>query len=233
MIDPVEASSDAVAEISNLIAQDHVWLNELERASNESAPLETDALGRFGAKTGLFVVLEGSGEVFTPTVQLHVGTDGHILDGHGRQVLGFLSGAPVGKPPTALRVPQSVTQRFARYELDDRGLLFGVGSQTEPSTQTDRVDIGRLCMAFFPAPQELKMKGNDDFIATAPAGKPRLVPSDAPNVASLDRQASSAEIAKVRESAQQTWVESARAELEVALASSKDVLVRVALDTVK
>jgi hypothetical protein len=232
MIDPVEASSDATAEMSNLIAQDHTWLAELERASNKSTSLETGALGSFGARTGLFVVREGPNEAFTPTVQLHVGNDGHILDGQGRQVLGFLSGAPV-KPPAPLRVPQKATQRFARYEVDDRGILFGLSSQTEPSTQADRVDIGRLCIAFFPAPQDLKMNGNDDFIATAAAGKPCLVPSDAPNVANLDRQASSADLAKVRENAKQMWVTSAHAELEVALASSKDMLVRVALDTVK
>jgi GAF domain-containing protein len=233
MIDPLEANPDAVTEMGKIIAQDHAWLSQLEDASNNLAPLVPNAIGSFGAKTGLFVLREKSGLVFSQAVKLHIGPDGGILDDLNRQVIGYSADVPANAQPSPLRLLAASKQTFASYEFDDSGILYGVRSQAGLSVENDRVKIGRLCIAFFPAPEKLSKGENDVFVATAAAGEPDFVPSDAPNVTGLERQPSSAQLWHVRESARQMWIASARAEIDVALADSKDLLDRIALDTVK
>jgi hypothetical protein len=237
VIDPLDANADPVAAMTAIAGRDRAWLSRLEDAAQAEGaavdPQSSDGvLGRFGTSAGLFVLREGASERYARELQVRVARDGALVDERNRPILGFLSGAPM-QAPAPLRVQSLSSKKFDRYELDERGVLYGVRAATAQSLEPVRTEVARLCLAFFPAPQRLTEDEGGDLRAGPAAGKPRFVASDSANVSQLERQPSADRLARFLESARQMYAASSRAELDVGLANAQDALVRVALDTVK
>jgi len=235
MIEPIssEPTGSQQSEMNELIAQNQSWLSALEQASDRVQDADKNAVGHFGAKNGFFVLRSNAGFVYAKDAHFHIAADGRLLDEHNRSVLGFATNE-VGVGPAPLRVPENeiAAHHFANYDIDERGVLFGILPKNDQFTQPDRVELGRLCVAIFPAAQELGQRGSSDFVATAPSGSPKLFPADAVHL-SIERQPASPEFERVRDNARKVWIRSTRAELDVALADSEDTLVRIALNVVK
>jgi hypothetical protein len=236
MIDPLFSASTGSpqSEMNELIAQNQSWLSALEQASDRMQDTDSNAIGRFGAKSGFLVLQDKAGNVYAKDAQFHIASDGRLLDEHNRAVLGFSTrdGPRAGPAPLKVSESEIAAHHFARYDMDERGILFGILPQTDQLTQAERVELGRLCIAIFPAPQELVRRGWSDFVPTIPAGPPKLFPADAGHL-SLQRQPASPEFERLRDNARKVWSSSTRAELDVALADSEDALVRIALNVVK
>lgn len=235
MIDPLESSARSpLSEMETLIAQNQSWLGALEQAASMSER-DSNAIGRYGVNGGFLVLRENGADVYAKTSELFVAPDGRVLDGQGRGVLGFSPDDGVGTKPKPLAVPaQDVTaRRFGRYEIDEQGVFFGVRPQSLPSAIPDRIALGRLCVAIFPAPEKLAQHTSDTLVRTNQSGQASLFPADTANLSGVQRQPSSDLLQRLRENARKVWIGSERAELDVALAGSEDMLVRVALDVVK
>jgi hypothetical protein len=237
VIEPLDANADPVAAMAAIAGRDRAWLSRLEDAAQAEAAAEPPpgdgVLGRYGTSAGLFVLREGASESYVRELQVRVARDGAIVDERNRPIVGFLAGAPMQMAPAPLRVPSPALKKFDRYELDERGVLYGVQAATPQSPEPVRTEVARLCLAFFPAPQCLEEDEGGDLRAGPAAGKPRFVASDSANVPELERQPSAGRLARFLESARQMYAASSRAELDVGLANAQDALVRVALDTVK
>lgn len=235
MIHPLgDSVFDAQSDMTTAMARNAVWLNELERAhAGDVNTIDVRALGAYGARTGLLVLEEGGRQVYASSVRFHLGAGGLFLDDRGRAVLGYAVSAGDRATPRPIRIPSTVNGlALARVEIDERGVIVGVPVRTSATPVSDPIPLARLCVAVFPAPQELSEDG-DVLAATRGAGTPSFSPADAANIGGLDRQPTSPQMAQLQAQARKTWIASAQAELQVALSSSRDSLVRVALDVVK
>ena len=202
MIDPLysEATGSPQSEMNELIAQNQSWLSALAQASDRSQDPDKSVVGHFGAKNGFFVVRSNGGFAYVKDAHFHMASEGRLLDEHNRSVLGF-SANEGSVEPAPLSVPQNeiAAHHFASYDIDERGVLFGILPKTDQVTQPDRVELlGRLCVAIFPAAQELGQRGSSDFVATGQSGSPRLFPADAVHL-SIERQPASLAFQQVRD----------------------------------
>ncbi len=218
--------------------QNRAWLAALERGGDPSlAPDDAppNALPPIGIDgPGLLVLDDDGRRTFTRAASFHVAADGRLVDGRGRAALGFTSAK--GGGITALRVPAEDMHdgRYTRYQIDERGRLWGVvkGAVGRPSAADQKVLLGRLAIAVFPAPDELRRVGDDAF-ASESSGIPRFVPADASHVGTLRQNPPKPEPDAVRANLLALWSLSGRAEIDIAVAASKDALERIALNIVR
>ncbi|GEM_PF-6552940 len=234
MIDPLEdtAFQPQSAEMAAIAAREELWLSELEQAQPSSATTaDAQDLGTFGSGSGFFTLKDGERLAYSNAVRLRLGAGGRLLDERGRPVMGWSANANGRARPKPIEVPEA-GNAFARYEVDERGLVLGFPVQSPASPKADPVPLARLCIAIFPAPQALIQRG-DVVLQSVSAGAPSFFAADASNLGSLERQPTGRRMAAIRASARDLWIAGARAEMQVALSASRDALVRVALDVVK
>lgn len=231
MIDPLEAATrNALGDMSALIAQNEAWLSELERAGDRGDTMRTPAnhLDRFGLSGNCyFGVKTKNGIAYNQVVNLNLSPSGAIVDEFGRPVLGYSS-----KQPARLVGLRVASGDFARYEIDEKGTLLGIRRQSPGETTDDRVELGRLAIAVFPDSTKLVRIGQD-LQASKGSGVPRYFAAGAANMPSPQRNPQSFSSDALRENLRGLWVQSAKAELNLALAGSSDLMVRTALDVVK
>lgn len=224
------------AELDAAQAQSEAWLEALQSRSEDSFPADgLPSLGIEGA--GFFTLNDRGSTIFTRVAHLRVAADGSLHDRVGREVLGYASGSAAGAPQP-LRVPKAdiAAGRFSSYKIDERGIFSGIVRTVDSRSgrlAERQVDLGRLCIALFPAPQMLAAHGADTFAAVRSAGLPQYFPADALRVAPLRRHplepSAEALVAHLR----RLWSLSGRAEIEAALAAGNNANTRVVLNLVK
>lgn len=234
MIDPLEdtAYQPHRAEMAAIAAREEFWLSELEQAQPlDTVTADMQDLGTFATGSGFFTLKDGKHLAYSNAVRLRLGAGGQLLDERGRPVMGWPANANVRTRPEPIEVPPAGST-FARYEIDERGVVLGFPVQSLTTPKVDPVPLARLCIAIFPSPQALAQRG-DVVLQSVSAGAPSFFAADAGNLGGLERQPTGRSMAAIRASARDMWIASARAEMQVALSASRDALVRVALDVVK
>lgn len=241
MIDPVEAQPESIPAFNQMAAPSDDWLAAVEGAASAPiAPQSSSDLGRIGSGEGSFFISQStSGPVYRRIFEPRVAQDGRVVDDRGRQVLGY---AATGGNLTALRVRTTdpFGQPFARIEVDDRGRLFGIPSAASKQQISDPVLLGKLGVAVFAAPQNLKpsdqpfpgFQDADRNQCTA-AGAPISLPADAPNLAAISHNPMHVGSETMRTALRERWWATARAEIDLATTGAEDAMVRVALGVVK
>jgi hypothetical protein len=249
VIDP-STTAPAIGPAGELIAamaRNQSWLNAFEQGAeiaepyDEKQPNPLPLLGIAGP--GFFVVNDRGMLRYGRVGKFHVAEDGRVLDNRDREVMGFTSADP-GVAPSVLRVPADLmaANRFGRYEIDEQGALLGIERDTARNNKTSRpsltpatrkVELGRLCIAIFPAPERLAFRGGSEAAATKGAGTPQYLPSGSAHVGTVYPHPLQPSLEAMRENLRALWTASAHAEIEVAIAASNDVLSHVALNLVK
>jgi hypothetical protein len=233
LIQPLEvAASNPQSTFASVISRDAAWLNELEQAQHETRiSVDPRSLGTFEPHTGFLVLEGGDRTAYAQSARLLVGKDGRLVDDRDRAVVGYILGGEGQAIARPIRVPKSAGgHAYARYEIDERGVLLGIPSAT--GTIAEPVPLAQVAVAVFPAPQNL-VKVSDVLSASREAGAPLLWPADAVNIGGLIREPTDAPTAELQAEAREAYIAGAQAELQVALSSSRDDLIRVALDVVK
>lgn len=244
MIDPLTSTPAAgvMGELGAAVAQNQAWLAELEERSRVSEPgnaPSSNALPPLGIDgAGFFVLHDGGTYVYARTGRFQVAADGRLLDEEGREVLGFADRTDPRAAPQSLRAQISdiAAGRFSRYEVDERGVFRGIIRKIDPrstATVESSVELGRLCIATFPAPERLSPHDGGTAVATGSAGSPKFSPAGSPHVGELRRQPLQPSLETLRDNLRRLWSLSGRAEIDVAIAATNDALARIALNLVK
>ncbi|HEV2878507.1 MAG TPA: hypothetical protein VGW96_02905 [Candidatus Eremiobacteraceae bacterium] len=251
MIDLISSSSDlgvnvdaprVSTELNAAMLENQGWLAQLERSDADDWQPDSSQglLPRMGIDGAGYLVLEDrSARVFAREARFHVAADGRLVDERGRVALGFAatfkSTAGTARDPIPLKVPAGEARRCTTYEIDDGGNLWGVlrTAKRQAKTTNPRVRLGQLCIAVFPNAGGLMPNDGDTSFATASPGNAQYLSADAPHVGSLHRNPQHPSREALRANLRALWILSGRAEIETALASSKDVLARIALNLVR
>lgn len=238
MIGPLPAN----VELNAAMLENQRWLSQLEfddfeAAKHQSAPGAFPRIGIEGA--GFFVLDDAGARVFARAMSLHVGRDGFLIDDRGRKVLGF---APAVDGATqnsgglvALRVPERDARSYTSFEFGTEGSIWGT---RKPAAHRQRISepkvmLGHLGIAVFPNPQSLERIDRETLVTTPRSGMAHYVPADAPNVGRLRLNPASPTHEEFLSNLRALWSLSGRAEIEIALAASKDALARIALNLVR
>ena len=237
MIGPLPAN----VELSAVMLENQRWLSQLEFDDFEAAKKQPtpDSLPPIGIEGAGFFVLDNAGaRIFARAVSAHVGRDGFLHDEQGRKVLGFgpkVAGALHNNGGLiALRVPEADAGSYKSYEFGSDGSLWATRKPAEQKRGLAlKVILGRLGIAIFPSPQSLESMDPGTLVATPRAGTARYLPANAPNVGRLRLNPSSPSQETLLSNLRALWSLSGRAEIEVALAASKDALARIALNLVR
>ena len=237
MIDPIPAS----VELNAAIHENQRWLAQLEPGDFDDAHMQgqSDALSRVGIDGAGFFVLDDAGvRVFARALSLHVAKDGRLLDDRGRNVMGFVSPAErtlrKNLGLTALRVPARDIASCKDYEVGVDGSVWGILKTVGHKRKADgKIELGRLGIAIFPNPQTLAPIDRDVLTPTPSSGLPHYLPADAPHVGRLRRNPPNPSHEALLSNLRALWTLSGRAEIEIAIAASRDSLARIALNLVR
>ncbi len=229
------------AELNATVLENQRWLSQLESDGLEDshAPIMADSLPRFGIDgPGFFVLDDAGARLFARAISSHVEKDGRLLDDRGRNIMGFapdVQGAEENnRGLTALRVPMRDIGLYKRYEVAPDGSVWGTLRTTGHKHKTDRkVELGRIGIAIFPNPQTLEPIDRDLLATTRSSGVPQYVPADAPHAGRLRLNPPNPSHEAILSNLRALWILSGRAEIELALAASKDSLARTALNLVR
>jgi hypothetical protein len=135
---------------------------------------------------------------------------------------------------TALRVPARDLGSYKSYEIGLDGSVWGsLRAEGREHKAGRKVELGRLGIAIFPNPRTLEPIDRDVLVTTPSSGLPHFVPADAPHVGRLRRNPPSPSHEALLSNLRALWTLSGRAEIEIALAASKDSLARIALNLVR
>jgi|GEM_PF-2021630 len=250
MISPVSVSPNDGSNIGSLPAslelnatmlENQRWLAQLESGNLEDTRAQgtPDALPRIGIEGAGFFVLDDAGvRVFARAISLHVDKDGRFLDDRDRSIMGFAPAVDGGKEDghglAALKVPARDIGLYKSYEVGLDGSVLGTPRTVAHKHKADRkVELGRLGIAIFPNPQTLEPIDHDVLITAPSSGLPHVVPADAPHVGRLRRNPPNPSHEALLSNLRALWTLSGRAEIEIALAASKDSLARIALNLVR
>jgi hypothetical protein len=229
------------AELNATMLENQRWLSQLESSNLEDphAPMMAGSLPRIGIDGAGFFVLDDAGtRLFARAISAHVERDGRLLDNRGRSIMGFapgVEGADENKHGmTALRVPVRDIGLYNGYEVTPDGNVWGTLKTTGHKQKSDRkVELGRLGIAIFPNPKMLESIDRDALATTRASGVPQYVPADAPHAGRVRTNPPSPSQEAILSNLRALWILSGRAEIEVALAASKDSLARTALNLVR
>jgi len=236
-IDPMPAT----VELNAAMLENQRWLAQLELGNIEDARTQgmSNSMPRIGIEGAGYFVLDDAGErVFARAMNPHVDKDGRLLDDRGRSIMGFAPAVEGAQDDnrglTALRVPARDLGSYKSYEVDLDGTLSGTLRMLGPKRKADqKVKLSRLGIAVFPNPQTLEPIERDVLATTRSSGLPHYVPADAPHVGRLRRNPPSPSQEDLVSNLRALWTLSGRAEIELALAASKDSLARIALNLVR
>lgn len=242
MIDAVGAEAfNEGAAISETRAENEEWLTALEQQTDLDPPLQpldANTLPRIGIDGPGFLTLRDRGKpVFARAASLHVGADGRLLDDADREVLGFPTGSASTDPQT-LRLPSAdaVTKRFRRYDIDQTGVVRGVlktDGRVDATSGEQTVEIGRLCLAVFAAPQHLTPQGEGVALASRLSGPPRYLAAGAAHLGTIRHNPQSPKLDAMQQHMRALWSLTGRSEIDTALSATNDRFTRIAIDLVK
>jgi hypothetical protein len=228
-------------ELNAAMLENQGWLAQLEYNDLERVGIQTEphALPRIGIDgAGFFVLDDGGARVFARAVSLHVGNDGRLLDDRGRSIMGFASaaqGAPESnRSLTVLRVPAEDIGSYKNYDVAVDGTVWGARATVAHKREAERkVALGRLAIAIFPNPQTLEPVERDVLATTPASGVAQYVSAEAQHVGRLRLNPPNPSHEALMSNLRALWTLSGRAEIEMALAASKDSLARIALNLVR
>ncbi len=203
-----------------------------ERFVPNAAPLAVAIDG-----PGFFVLRDGGQTLYSRLGDFRIDTEGHLVDGAGRGVLG-MSAAGGNQPlqPICVPLPDQRSKRFVSYRIDEQGRLLGVERHQQKRTARFRetiVPIAQLALATFPVPERLQRSGQAVFVPTQAAGKPTLSAPGDRGAGGLRLHVVAAGAVDLEGDLRKLWTLRRRGELEVALASAADDCVRTALGLVR
>jgi hypothetical protein len=237
MIGPLPAN----VELNAAMLENQRWLSQIELDDLEAVTQQPkpDSLPRVGIEGAGFFVLDDAGaRIFARAMTPHVGRDGFLVDERGRKVLGFapqVAGAAHNNGGLiALRVPERDARLYRSYEFGSGGSVWATLKSAEHKRGSEpKVMLGQLGIAIFPNPQSLESMDRETLVATARTGTAHYLPAGAPNVGRLRLNPATPSHEALLSNLRALWSLSGRAEVEIALAASKDALARIALDLVR
>lgn len=192
------------------------------------------------AGPGLFVVQAGRGNLYSRLGDFRVDESGRLVDGRGRQAVGFrvdASGrAMSGALALAAEQRDVAAHRFAGYAIDEFGVFSGVAKMIDARTGRRVVKvtpIGRLALAIFPAPERLQRASESELVETPASGHAQLAAPGDPNVGTLRPHLLENGLVDLAGDLEALWRERRRAEFQVTLAAAADQCARTALGVVK
>jgi flagellar hook protein FlgE len=209
---------------------------ELARRSTRSAsPLSVTIDGN-----GMFVFDDTGRRVYGRLGDFRVNSRGALVDGAGRAVLGYSTGAagpaPGGLHPLQIASNDAASKRFSDYAIDEHGTISGVVVDLDSHTGERRrqeVPFGRIALAVFAAPERLHRAGDTIAIATAEAGPPSIVAPGDPNVGTLRTHVLENGLVDLERDLARLWSLQRRADLDAATAWAADGCTRTAMGLVK
>ena len=168
---------------------------------------------------GFFAVERSGARSYTRLGDFRVTAGGGLVDGEGRALLGYASPRGGGDPsPIVLGARTGIA-------IDSKGVITADGPH-------GRVEVARIALAIFAAPERLKRIDPTTLGATAASGGPRFVsPGDA-NVGSLREHALENGFVDVEADLERLWLAQRRADSMTAAASASDSCERDALGLV-
>jgi flagellar hook protein FlgE len=209
--------------------------NEMRTTVPSGSPLAVAIDG-----PGLFVVEQDGVRRYGRRGDFQIDAKGRLTDRSGAVALGFRVN-DTGEPLSGLtvcRVPASeiAAQRYARYRIDDRGVLYGEAERVDAKSgrrETRSNAIARLALAIFPAPERLSRDGDVLLAASGSAGNPTIVSPGEPGVSGLRVRALESGTVDVEGDLARLWAARTRLESQVAIAAATDRDTRTALGLVK
>jgi hypothetical protein len=250
MIDPISdmpglgsnsTPMPASVELNATMLENQRWLAQLESDDPEAAvdPIAHNVLPRVGIDGAGFFVLDDAGaRVFARAVRLHVAKDGRFVDDRGRNAMALKRAAEGASENdgrlVALSIPAQDLGLYKSYDVDVTGTVWGTLRAASHKHRVNRkVELGQLAVAVFPNPQTLQSIDRDVLGTSPTSGLPQYVPADAPHVGRLRLNPTNPSHEALMSNLRTLWIQSGRAEIEIALAASKDSLARVALNLVR
>jgi flagellar hook protein FlgE len=185
---------------------------------------------------GFFVLSEGARQRFGRLGDFRLDSDGRLVDGAGRGVLGFT--IEHGAQRTVLQ-PISVpaeSRGYSSYQIDERGILIGVVRKTDGRTKRShdvQVPLARVALALFPVPQRLQRADATSFEASRASGNPTIVSPEEGGAGSLRAHVVAGGAVDIEADLQKLWLLRRKGELDTALAAASDECVRTALGLVR
>jgi flagellar hook protein FlgE len=185
---------------------------------------------------GLFVLGDGTQERFGRLGDFRLDSDGRLIDGAGRSVMGFIIERGAQRSALQPIALPSGSKSYANYRIDERGILSGVVRRTEPWTRRSRdteVPLARVARALFPVPQRLQRADATTFEASRGAGTPAIRFPGEGGTGTLRPHVVAAGAVDIEADLRKLWLLRRKGELSAALAAASDECVRTALGLVR
>ena len=233
---PVSANAD----LTSAMLQNQAWLAALQPSMVETSPGHLEGTGasqiRIGIDgAGLLVLDEDGARRFASAATLHLGADGRLLDAAGRAVVGRMPGAGASGRLEPLRIGKKLPHLYG-FDVDAWGRWYATtvthATKSKPAG-LQRVDLGQLAIAIFTAPDALQPAGAASLAATRASGAAYYAFGGAANVGTFVHNPARPTFDDLLANLRSLWALSGRADIEVALASSRDFLARTALNLVR
>ncbi len=188
---------------------------------------------------GLFVFEDHGHRLFSRLGDFRIDDQGRLLDGAGRQAVGFRptrSGDAQAAAPIAVDAADIAAHRFDSYRFDENGVLSGVIHRVDGRSKRRReeaVPLARLALAVFPVPERLARVDETSLVATRAAGIPLLMRPGEKGTGLLRAHSLAAGAVDIQADLNTLWVLRRKGELATALAGASDACTRTALGLVR
>ena len=186
---------------------------------------------------GLFVVEGPNGREYTRLGDFRFNTQGFLVDGRGRFVLGYDAGGSSTKAGLldAVRIQRDHKTEPSRVTIDASGVIKETSNRADPDSATagGSAALGRIALAIFPAPTRLRRV--DEFTAeqSAASGPPTIVSPGEPNVGTLSAHTLDCSQVDLQGDLAAIWRLSRIQDVDVALRGASDLCARTATELVK
>ncbi len=178
---------------------------------------------------GYLVLRQGGRTYYTRSANLHVSARGDLTDDAGRMVM--LAADRAATKKAALTSAEAA--RVLRYDVGADGTLSLKLRPGPGHSSAEQRIVGRLCIAIFNAPDQLRGQPGGVWSATRGSGPPRLLAAGSVNTGSIARGTSLYDVDAVQAQLHKLWLMGDRTSLQQALVASDDELTRIALGLVR
>jgi flagellar hook protein FlgE len=174
---------------------------------------------------GMFVLEDGAQQAYGRLGDFTINGEGALVDGRGRPVCGVQMPAPALFTRVA-PIHVGDAGRYSSLSIDDNGVLKGI-------VNGRTVEVARIALAIFPAPERLVRIDENTVRTTESAGTPHLQFPAAPNVGALRAHSLESGLVDLEGDLASLWRLRRRGELEAARAFAADECLREVLGLVK
>lgn len=167
---------------------------------------------------GFFAVEHAGRLSFTRLGDFHFDPNGRLVDDEGRAVLGY-------RPQRHGRPEPIAAKPAKKPSIDAKGVITVDGER-------GRIEVGRIALAVFPAPERLLRESMTTVVESAVSGAPTFLPPGSANVGALRDHMLENGSVDVEADLERLWLAQQRGESLAAAASAADSCERDALGLV-